>query len=240
MPLVHLWSLAVEEQFYLLWPAVVLLCDRTALRRVCIALVIGAPLVRLALVLGGAGADAPYVLTPARVDALALGALLALVGTSAGEADRQRALARRIAGWTAAGIAVLFVLRQGLDSSVPEMQVAGFSLIALLAAALLAMVLLAPPDHAAVRVLRHPWLRACGTVSYGLYVLHYPLFGILQRAFDLKEAPLVFGSVIPAAVAFAIGATLLSLVVAALSWFLWERPFLRLKDRLSGPVARGA
>ena len=71
------WSLAIEEQFYLVWPTVVWLCSRRALVGVCIAVVVGAIALRLWLLAGGL--HTTHFLTPCRLDTLAVGALLALL-----------------------------------------------------------------------------------------------------------------------------------------------------------------
>jgi peptidoglycan/LPS O-acetylase OafA/YrhL len=76
--LTPLWSLQVEEQFYVLFPLVVSLLSIQNLRRMLVGCVIAAPLLRVCLTLFVPGsAEACYVLMPCRMDALALGALLA-------------------------------------------------------------------------------------------------------------------------------------------------------------------
>jgi peptidoglycan/LPS O-acetylase OafA/YrhL len=72
------WSLAIEEQFYLLWPAVVFLLGRRALIGICGAVIVAALAARTALTLWGAHPIPIHVLTPCRMDSLALGALVAL------------------------------------------------------------------------------------------------------------------------------------------------------------------
>src|SRR5262249_48320120 len=73
----HLWSIAIEEQFYLVWPASVALLSRRASFTAAVAAVPLATLVRYILVLRTGSGVAAYVLMPARMDALAVGALLA-------------------------------------------------------------------------------------------------------------------------------------------------------------------
>lgn len=75
----HLWSVAVEEQFYLAWPLVVALLSTRSLRRLCIAIVVVAPALRLAASVAGVDAHSINWLTPLRLDALALGGLAAIM-----------------------------------------------------------------------------------------------------------------------------------------------------------------
>ena len=72
----HVWSLGVEEQFYLLWPVAVLLIPVRALPRTALACVVGAELFRIAFVLSAGKGEANYVLLPTRMDTLAVGAFL--------------------------------------------------------------------------------------------------------------------------------------------------------------------
>ena len=74
----HLWSLAVEEQFYLVWPLVVALLTRRGVAWACLTAIAGAAALRFALLSHGPElANAAYVLMPSRMDALAIGGLAA-------------------------------------------------------------------------------------------------------------------------------------------------------------------
>jgi peptidoglycan/LPS O-acetylase OafA/YrhL len=90
------WSLAVEEQFYLLWPLVVALLDRRRLVALCIGMIVAALALRIGWHIidpGKQAREALYVLTPARMDGLAMGALLAI-------GLRNESAAARIQRWS--------------------------------------------------------------------------------------------------------------------------------------------
>ena len=87
------------------------------------------------------------------------------------------------------------------------------------------------------------WLRFLGTYSYGLYIFHYPLIPLFLRVFPVESLEERLGSSLVGTMAFlalCIGSTL---AVALMSWHLWEKHFLKLKDRFaprSGDPARAA
>jgi peptidoglycan/LPS O-acetylase OafA/YrhL len=134
----------VEEQFYLIWPAVVLLCTPVQLRRLCVAVVVGALILRV-VVRGGIGADlAAYTLMPARADGLAAGAWLAVAlrtGTDLGTLQRR---ARRLLPLMVAACAALFVWRRSFWAYDAFVQTVGYSCLALGFAALMCLSLDSP------------------------------------------------------------------------------------------------
>jgi peptidoglycan/LPS O-acetylase OafA/YrhL len=149
----HLWSLAVEEQFYLVWPALVLILDRRSLIAVCAGFIIGAPLLRIALALGDANGLWGYMLTPARMDTLAVGGLIALLARSSVDL---RALLRRALPAAGAAVAILVVLaltRNFLDPYDKVVQGVGFSALALLFGVVLLAAITARPGSLVQRAL---------------------------------------------------------------------------------------
>ena len=88
---IPLWSLSVEEQFYLVWPLVVCRLSERGLVRLCVGIVAGALLLRLSLTAAGVDWSWLYFVTPARADSLAAGALLALLAAPSGRIRPARA-----------------------------------------------------------------------------------------------------------------------------------------------------
>jgi len=225
----HLWSLAVEEQFYFVWPVVVLLSTRSELIRICLLCIVGALVLRIAFMLGGYG-EAAYVLTPARMDSLAVGALLAVAARGSGGLTRIARLARPTAGIIGAVLVTMFVWRGGLAPWDPIMKTIGHTLLACFFGALLVLALVSSPMTFVGRIFASSQLSFFGRYSYALYLFHVPiLFFHLDRFLPLALVPTVFGSLLLKKLVFVASATGVSVVIAMTSWHLYEKQFLKLK-----------
>ncbi len=234
----HLWSLSVEEQFYLIWPAIVLLASRRVLVGVCMFCVVGAFAFRVALIndvspinaLGISNVLSAYTLMPARMDALAIGGLLALAIRTPLPLSHLKTSAFAALATGAVALVVLLITRGEFYHFDPWIQTVGYSSTALLFGGLILIVLTSPPASLLRRPLTHPVLRFLGRYSYGLYVVHWIigvlLIKILTRHGDL---PSLFHSQIPARLGFLALGCAVSLAVAWVSWHVIESPFLRLK-----------
>ncbi|MES2123820.1 MAG: acyltransferase [Gemmatimonadota bacterium] len=220
-----LWSLAVEEHFYLLFPLAVWYCSRKQLVRLLWGAIGLAIAVRSYLLYRlPEQHEFQYLLTPARMDALALGCLLTLVLRSGASLPLPR-------WWAGAGVALLAVVGVTTRFSLldPGYRSVGYTLVAIAFALLLGWVFL-DPDGSGTRWLRWPPLRYLGTISYGVYVLHVFVGAAANDALDHVGLPTGLDAVRPFA---KVAATLL---VAAVSWHWFESPILRLKRRFDSPV----
>ena len=225
----HFWSLAIEEQFYFVWPAVVLLSARADLIRICLLCIVGSLVLRVAFVLGGYG-DAAYVLTPARMDSLAVGAVLAIAARSPGGLTRITRLAQPTAAIVGAVLVTLFVWRGGLAPWDPLMETIGHTLLACFFGAVLVLALTSPPKTFPGKIFDSSKLSFFGRYSYALYVFHAPiLFFHLDRFLPLGLVPTVFGSLLLKKAVFVTSAMAVSVVIAMISWHLCEKQFLKLK-----------
>lgn len=207
-PLLHTWSLAVEEQYYALFPLALLLAWRLGRRRV-LALLSIAALLSLGLAQWGSAAkpDAAFYLLPTRAWELAIGALLAFHAT----AGRRSALPRwagELGG--ALGLALLLYAVFAFDEATPFPGV--HALVPTLGAALL--ILCASRDTAVGGLLGSRVLVGIGLLSYSAYLWHQPLFAFARHRSLLPPGELVFGALAVA-----------SLGLAYLSWRFVEQPF---------------
>jgi len=230
------WSLAIEEQFYLLWPSVVFNLSRERLRKICVGIFVAAFLVRVIMTLGGMNPIATYVFTAARFDVIAAGIFVALTTMGPGALRP----ARRI--WVATSVALLgLFLWRGTSNFDPIVQTLGLSLVALNFAALLATVLSLPPTHWLVRLFSMRSLRSLGKYSYAMYLVHVPLAAVVRDTmYGPNELLSLFGSKVPGQMIFLVLAISLIFAVAFVSWHTCEKQFLRLKPTIVSRAERPA
>jgi peptidoglycan/LPS O-acetylase OafA/YrhL len=204
----HLWSLAVEEQFYVIWPWVVLLSPAAALRWSIGTMIVTGPVSRFVLGSAGVNGLAVWITTPTVLDALGLGCLLAYVWKETTSADQ-------VARW--AGLSGVCIV--GLHTA---MKLSGISEHVIFAISPLGWGLVCTwlVHRAARRV--HGWigkvLRAAplvyvGTISYGVYLFH-PFISTYVNEGGRRKF---------------IAVMLISFAAAATSWRLFEQPINALK-----------
>lgn len=227
----HFWSLAIEEQFYIVWPAVIFLLNRRLLLVLCPLLIAVALALRVQLLLEGASWVTLYVNTFTRMDALLCGALLCLLY------ELKLPLLKAARHWLAAlaglllvTLVTLFVVQLDFARG-PGTQSVGYLVIALLFALLIHFTLQSQ-NGILQRLFEHRWLVALGKVSYGAYIFHWPIFYFLYTDSGFyRWASYSYGNLGALALILTVGLGA-TLGLAALSWHLFEAPILGLREGL--------
>jgi len=222
----HFWSLAVEEQFYLLWPACIWLLPRRQVLAVCLVGFGIALALRVYLLTEFGLIRDVFENTFARMDSLLAGAACASLVRSP---DLLNRITSRIGPVGLAAACILACWLPGFLDPGLFMQSVGFSALAVLFATIVLSAFLSHgATGSAEEALQKPMLTALGKYSYGIYVYHVP---ILMAGFAALEPTLRTQESAWLSVAFAGAATLTVYVVAKGSYESFEKRFLRLKQR---------
>jgi peptidoglycan/LPS O-acetylase OafA/YrhL len=220
----HTWTLAIEEQFYLLWPLAVLVAMRLrAVTALCVAVVVGCVYAR--------STGLSLMTLGSRGDGLALGGLLAVFVEACRSAASQRWLARglvvAVLGGGAGILALAMTVGLKLPQGPPPWPALTILCVNLMAVGVVGRAVLSCGGGSwAARFLRRPRLRAVGRMGYGLYLYHLPILllsGDIARHFGLRGQPF-----------WREGPTLALCFLAAWGSWRWvETPCLRLAHRLA-------
>jgi peptidoglycan/LPS O-acetylase OafA/YrhL/lysophospholipase L1-like esterase len=218
-PLDHLWSLAVEEQFYLIWPWLLLL-GIVAIRHrpkavpwlalPTLMLAAGSAALMLALYHPGYDPTRVYEGTDTRAAGLLIGAALAMVWSSERAARASRAWRVALDGPAFAGLAVIFLMVWRVGQYSAFLYKGGLVVLSLATAGVLAGA--AVPGSLVGRVLGWEPLRWLGVRSYGIYLWHYPVIVLTTPASGVISMPRAAAQIAA------------SIALAALSWKFVEEP----------------
>jgi peptidoglycan/LPS O-acetylase OafA/YrhL len=221
----HFWSLAVEEQFYLIWPFVLawLYPKSDRARNICLLVWISSLAFRVAVFATGTGHLWAIAFLVARAGELSLGAYLALAVRDPIRKDRLFRRARWVFGVSLLAVIAVIVGTGGAGVESKGMATVGIAINAVLFASLICLSL--RPGLAA-SIFEIGWLRWLGRVSYGVYVYHI----LLGDAFDWIASRIFpgVGREFHFLVLFFVAASG-TLIVASLSYYFFELRFLRMR-----------
>jgi len=219
----HTWSLSIEEQFYVLWPITLWLLLRSRVSRkaivwVAILVALSSWSLRILLVLNGASAMRLFNGLDTRLDGVMTGCALGVFFSFSPVQEWGRYVRWRNVAMTSAAIMLLVfsLTTHWCDKSLYYWK----SMVVALCALAILMGLRSADDNLVKRCLVARWLVWVGSISYGLYLFHYPVFRVILRCGMNRWLGVTV-------------AMIASFCIAAASFYLVEKPFLRLRKRFS-------
>ena len=223
------WSLAIEEQFYLIWPWVVRLCSPRQLERVCLMFILVALGCRISLWVAGASDLTIYVLTPCRMDALAIGGLLA-ARTFRVPLDSLTVKAAGLVVAVGVPVVVSLAALGLLHYQQPWVYTFGYTLMDLIGGAIIILAITSPTSSLQRSILTNGVLTFFGKYSFAIYLIHLPIRAVIRDLFfgDSQFQTMPGGQIV-GQIAFYFIATLGVIPFALLSWHLIEKRALELK-----------
>lgn len=224
----HLWSLAVEEQFYLLWPLAVLIIRKPGYLLLFISLVLVAVLGLRLLVWMNQISDLAYfnLYTFTRIDGLCIGCMIALLQrVKSNFLERNKAII--VLCFAGLNFGFFFVNRR-YQFSFPYLAFAGYTTFAMMFG-LLVNEAVTRQSKLINLLFNNPLLKFFGKISYGFYVFHWPVYLLLFPYLLPWISKLTNGTLVQFLVS--VVATIAAIVISWLSYQYFEKYFLKLKDK---------
>ena len=212
----HFWSLAVEEHFYLLWPLVVFVINPKHLSKLIAVIIIGVFFLKYYMLKNGYSIN---YFTFTRVDQLLMGAILALLESNGFFKDRHALKKMLFIGLTVFPIAVIVYIFSGKFYFIKEMM--KYPILGLFFFAAIGLLISTKDKNIINLFLTSKVLQYLGKISYGLYVWHIFALRIVEKFLLTKMWIIDMFLEIS-----------LSIFLAHLSFFLFEKYFLELKNRI--------
>jgi peptidoglycan/LPS O-acetylase OafA/YrhL len=231
----HFWSLAIEMQFYLVWPLVIFHATPRTVFKIALVILAGAFMARAAAVYMGSNSDLTFAFTPFRIDGLIVGSLLAVARATGVKFGIRCLYAILIAGFAFALLVIWFdhatavlkrpdagVLNAWLRVLLPGVMSITFG----------ALMWLALQKNRLSLFLSHAAFKPLARYSYGIYVIHFIMSPLFERAFGPEVLrQWTGGRDLPIYIYFVL-ASACSVIAAMLSYHLFELHFLQLKEKL--------
>jgi peptidoglycan/LPS O-acetylase OafA/YrhL len=220
------WSLAVEEQFYLIWPMLVWRFSPKTILKICAAGMITTLVLRIILVPNFGSGIWIYAFTFTRADGLFIGAALAVILATKGEFSKSLVVSMASAGVALLAVIPIFVPARELWETGGLEAVLGTTGASLCSGALVAYCLTSQESRLA-RWFQSDWLRNFGKYSYGIYVIHATVYHAGETFLAARGRSYPFST--PFAFVYAITLMAITYGLAWLSFNFFESRFLDLK-----------
>jgi len=221
-PITHFWTLAVEEQFYLLWPPIILLVrDLKKLLVLCIAILITINVIRFFTWIYFMENIDQFSFTISRCDGILAGSTLAILKHTG---QFQKSILLKIASIILILLnGIYFLLGPVFDLRPNYLSIAGYTSISIFFTWVLYLTISPPPSILQKTLLIYP-LKFFGKYSYGIYVFHFPVMFLLHPTIEKWLWPL-FGNRFPETFLL----ICIEVIIAVIVYHLYEKHFLKLK-----------
>jgi peptidoglycan/LPS O-acetylase OafA/YrhL len=224
----YMWSLAVEEQFYIFWPLVVYFFKKHLIK-ISLFFIIFSFILKLILLQLGVSAVSLYTMTFTHLDGLLLGGIIAVLSCN-GQLNQKYKKLLFVMTVIATAIFILIILKD-MSFIFYHKSVAflGISALSVIFCYMLTKTISAKDSSLYYKLFSYKPIIKCGQLCYGLYLLHQPIGVLVSEKLISHTSFFVFESYAPAAVLNIVICTMISLTAAQLSYSLYEVHFLKLK-----------
>jgi len=224
-PLSPLWSLAIEEQFYLVWPFLVFRLSRRKLLLTTVGLILSSAFLRGLCTTFINTLGPIYCLTPFRLDTLAAGSLAALLWEAQPPLRHWRRWSILLLCAGAGGVCALYLMPASrTDQARIFVNAFRYTFVGAFATGVVMYSVASPPDSWPYLLLSWKPFRGLGVVSYTAYLFHQPMLALWVHDTAVERAILAFVATIG---------------FAALSWFIYERPIIGWGHRIAPQAISG-
>jgi peptidoglycan/LPS O-acetylase OafA/YrhL len=224
----HFWSLSVEEQFYLVWPLIILACNKTnrLVFFIYIAL-FGSILFRFSTWTYFGNGNTNFLLQyMTRIDGLCVGSLIAVWRTSPAQAVSKKLLRLGIT-FLSLHIAAL-LLSKTIFPNIPHFTIFGYSTIAVSFGFLL-NILIEKRNRLTKFLFESKSIKGLGKISYGVYIYHWPIFVL----FNIFVADRIAKVGMIENIINSVAATTLAILISLISYNFFEKKILALREILT-------
>jgi peptidoglycan/LPS O-acetylase OafA/YrhL len=223
----YMWSLAVEEQFYIFWPLVVFF-GKKYLIPISLTFIGFSFLLKILLTLNGFSAVSLYTMTFTHIDGLLLGAVVSVLHCKK-KLVYHRALISKLTFLAIAVFILIVIKEQGFVFYKLSVALLGVTALSIIFSYLLIKTIVATKHSFYYKVFSYKPVIKCGQLCYGLYLLHQPIGVVISEKILPYNSFFILNSYIPATVVNIIICIGVSLIAAQLSYSLFELHFLKLK-----------